>query len=364
MMLSVAEIEQRLRDQVQALALQLLPNARRDGNYLKVGSIQGEPGGSLVVHLNGTNQGLWSDYAGIDRGDMLDLIEATQGLADKGAAVAWAKEFLGLADEWTGPARQLSADEKAARAEEARVRLEARQAKDAEERAAKIRRAKGLFLSATPIAGSPAEHYLRGRLLDYAPLPAWPGALRFHPEVWNKEHRVKVPAMVAAIYLADGTQVATHRTYLQEVRGRWTKLDSPNAKMVLGPMWGGFVPINKGSSRKPMRDMIAGEPVFVTEGIEDAIVVRMKRPEARIVSAISLGNMGGIVLPEAAKVLRLVCDRDEKLAAQEALERSIAAQQARGLTVELVMPPAGIKDMNDWLRGMPAATASSGRRSA
>lgn len=355
MMLSVSDIAQRLRDQVQALALQLLPNARREGNYLKVGSVQGEPGGSLVIYLAGSQQGTFRDFAGTDHGDMLDLIEITQGLADKGAAVGWAKEFLGIADEWTPEARRAAPEELARRAEEMRARGEARAAKDAEEKAAKIRGAKALYLKGGPIAGTPAERYLLGRGLTKQPLAEWPGVLRFHPEVYNKEHRVKLPAMLAAIYLADGTHVATHRTYLQQVNGRWGKLDSANAKKVLGPMWGGFVPINKGSSGKSMRHMPAGEPVFVTEGIEDALVVRMKRPEARIVSSVTLGNMGAIVLPSngsgGGRVLRLVCDRDEKVKAQEALERSIAAQQARGLTVELVMPPVGFKDLNDWLLG-------------
>lgn len=363
-MLSVADIEQKLRDRVDSLALQLLPNARKDGNYLKVGSIQGEPGGSLVIHLQGQNQGLWSDYAGTDRGDMLDLIERTQGLADKGAAVAWAKDFLGLADEWTGPARQLSPEEKEQRAEEARARAEERAAKEAEEKTAKIRGAKALYLHrlSAPIAGTPVERYLIGRGLTRGKLPDWPGVLRFHPEVYNKRLQVKVPAMLAAIYLADGTHVATHRTFLQEVRGQgshttWGKLDVEKPKMVLGPMWGGFVPINKGSSRKSMRHMAEGEPIYVTEGIENALVVRMKKPEARIVCAVSLGNIGAMVLPAAARRLIVCADRDLKPAAQEALELSIAAQQARGIHVGLVMPPVGYNDLNDWLLGKRAMPA-------
>ena len=70
----------------------------------------------------------------------------------------------------------------------------------------------------------------------------------------------------------------------------------------------------------------------------------------RIVAAISLANMGGIVLPPAARKLVLVCDRDTKPKAQEALERAIARQQARGLDVQLVLPPPPHKDMNDWLK--------------
>ena len=81
-------------------------------------------------------------------------------------------------------------------------------------------------------------------------------------------------------------------------------------------------------------------------------------PAARIVAAISLPNMGGIVLPATAKRVVLVCDRDEGARAQEALERSIAAQQARGLTVERVLPPVGIKDINDWVRALARGRAA------
>ena len=151
-----------------------------------------------------------------------------------------------------------------------------------------------------------------------------------------------------AIYRADGAQIGTHRTFLQNGRRGWSKIDSPNAKMVLGNMWGGFIPIQKGSSGKPMAKMAEGEPVYVTEGIEDALVVRMMKPEARIIAAIALGNVGAIVLPPAARRLVIVADRDTKAKAQEQLERSIAQQQARGLDVRLVMPPVGIKDMNEW----------------
>jgi phage/plasmid primase-like uncharacterized protein len=360
-MIDVADIEQRLRDDVKALAQHLLPNAKVDGNYLKVGSVQGETGQSMVIFLSGARKGKWEDFAGGDYGDMLDLIQATKRLPGKGDAVAWAKQWLGIADAWTPASRGPSPDELRQQAAEQRARVEQQQQAEAAERAAKIRGAKSLYLNpgSLPIAGTPAEWYLRSRLLE--PLESgWPGALRFNPEVWCKAERVKLPTMLAPIYLADGSQVATHRTYLQlcDRRG-WCKIDSGNAKMVLGPMGGGFVPINKGASGKSMRHMLPGEPVYVTEGIEDAITVRMKKPEARIICAITLGNIGAIVLPEAAQRLIIVADRDENVKAQEALERAIARQQARGLEVGIVMPPKGVKDFNDWLRA-----GASGRGAA
>jgi hypothetical protein len=183
--------------------------------------------------------------------------------------------------------------------------------------------------------------------------------------VWCRAEGTKIPALLAPIYLADGTHVATHRTFLQRCARRgWSKIDSPNAKMVLGPMWGGFVPVNKGASGKPMAKMPAGEPVYLTEGIEDALVVRMTRPETRIVAAISLPNIGGIVLPEAARRLVVCCDRDDNAKAIAQLERGIAAQQARGLEVRIVMPPEPHKDLNDWLLALIATARGQRERRA
>lgn len=362
-MLTVGDIEQRLRDRVEQLAGELLPAARRDGNYLKVGSVMGEAGQSLAIELAGSGKGWWRDYAGTDHGDMLDLIRATRGLADKGAAVAWAKQWLGIDDSWERgkPAAKIDPAEMAKRAEEARSRAEERQQRESAERAQKIKRARGLFLSGEAIEGSPAEAYLQGRSLDAGATGKWPRSLRFHPEVWCREERCKIPALLAMIVTADGNHVATHRTYLQQVRGSWTKIDSPNSKMVLGPMGGGFVPISKGVSGKPMAKIPEGEPVHVAEGIEDCLVLRMKKPEARIVAAISLGNLAAMVLPSAARRLVIAADRDDNARAVDLLERAIAAQQARGIEVRLVLPPPPHKDLNDWLRAEMRA-AERGRR--
>ncbi|KUR80925.1 toprim domain-containing protein [Novosphingobium sp. FSW06-99] len=350
-LLSVTEIERELRANALAIGRQCLPGAVEEGSHLCAGSIAGEPGQSLKLAIRGDSKGWWRDYAGTDGGDMLDLIMATQGCRSKGEAVAIAKQWLGKDDDF-GRVRHAppSADELAARAERLRLIQEREAAKAAQTRTAKIKGARALYLHALArgIAGTPVEAYLQGRGLRAG--DRWPGALRFHPEVYNKELGDKAPAMLAPMFLADGTHVATHRTWLQPCARRgWTKLDVGSPKMVIGPMRGAFVPINKGASGKPMSAMPEDEPVYMTEGIEDAIVVRMARPEARIICAVNLPNMGMVVLPAAARRLTIVADRDTKPTAIDALERAIAAQQARGLDVRLVMPPVGFKDLNEWL---------------
>lgn len=354
-MISVAEIAERINGCAGELAPELLPNGRRAGTrWMFSGIADTGNSESAWVHLSGAKIGKWFDMGnaapGEDKGDMLDLLRLKLGLADPASAIAEAKRRLGIHDEFRpGVRREISPEERARRADEARQRAEVREAEDAAEREQKAKRARALFLSAGPIGRTPASLYLQRRGIACPSGADWPGAIRFHAEVWCKPERCKVPAMLSAIYRADGVQIGTHRTFLQLCPQRgWIKIDSPNAKMVLGNMWGGFIPINKGASGKSMRHMLEGEPVYVTEGIEDALVVRMMKPEARIIAAISLPNIGGILLPPAAKRIVVVADRDTNERALAQQERSIGQQQARGMDVSLVMPPPPHKDVNDW----------------
>lgn len=364
-LLTVDQIAQRLNAMAESLAPQLLPNGHRSGtNWMASGIADTGQTASLYVHLCGEKIGHWSDAGGAapgeEHGDMLDLLRLKRGLGSVGDAVAEAKTILGIVDAPRATAR-LSAEHRRARDEERRAfaeagrrELAARQEKEAETLALRIRRAKALFLSGHGIADTPADWYLRGRGLE--PVAAregepasWPGALRFHAQVWCADEKVKVPAMLAAFYTAAGEQVATHRTFLMATNARgWVKIDSAAAKKTLGPMSGAFIPISKGESGKSIRHMAEGEAVYVAEGIEDALTARMIRPNYRIVCAGSLANMGAMVLPPQAKELVIIGDRDPGEKAQAALERVIGRQQARGLRVRIALPPVGIKDFNAW----------------
>jgi len=349
---TVAEIEQDLRDNVLSVARQCLPGGREEGNYYTAGDLQGGPGGSLVVYLRGAKQGLWRDYAADVGGDMLDLIQQTQGLAGKGAAVALAKEWLGIDDGWAGRVTTISPEERAARARHLATIKARRDREMTEARVKAIKQARGIYLNrnARPIAGTPAETYLlgRGRLPNVE--GAWPGALRFCAEVYQKDTKRKEPAMLAPVYLPNGELVACHRTYLQPCARRgWTKLDVPKPKLVLGKAWGGFIPISKGASGKSMAKMTAEEAVYMAEGIEKCLAIREIRPEYRVVAGVSLGNMGAIVFPPHVRRLVIVADRDDNDSAVNALERAIAQQQSRIEDVRLVFPPAPFKDFDEWV---------------
>lgn len=359
------------------LAPELLPNGRRAGNkWMFSGIADTGQSESAWVNLSGARIGHWVDMgncaAGEEKGDMIDLIRLRLGLDQRGAFQE-ARRRLGL--PVSGERVVLSQAEKQRRAEEARRRAAAREAEEAAEFERKAKRARQLWLGARPLVGTPGEFYLRGRgLLPGLPAsgkPGWPNSLRFAAEVWHGGIGGKLPAIVACIYTAQGVQIGTHRIFLQHdpSRNQWGKLQAANAKMVLGNFWGGFIPINKGSSGKGMAEMPEGEPIYVCEGPEDAVAIRMIKPEARIICSVSLPNIGALVLPPQARSLVIVADRDDKPQAQDALERAIARQQARGIAVGLVMPPAEVggipvKDINDWVRAIARAGGQRQGRAA
>lgn len=92
-----SEIAQRLADRVIDVAHHLLPSGKREGAEWRVGSVNGEKGQSLGVHLKGEKAGVWCDFSTGETGDLLDLWRAVRG-CDMGTALAEAKSYLGIAD--------------------------------------------------------------------------------------------------------------------------------------------------------------------------------------------------------------------------------------------------------------------------
>src|ERR1700732_3180154 len=92
---SPREISRMLAERVDQLVADLLPAGHREGAEWRCGSVAGEPGDSLGVHLTGSKPGIWGDFAGGGAGDALDLVRAVLGLS-MGEALAWSRRWLGL----------------------------------------------------------------------------------------------------------------------------------------------------------------------------------------------------------------------------------------------------------------------------
>lgn len=89
------QISRMLAERAESIATSLFPNGQREGAEWCVGSVDGEKGKSLKVHLRGDKAGKWADFATGQGGDLLDLYCAVKG-ADLPTALKWAKELLSI----------------------------------------------------------------------------------------------------------------------------------------------------------------------------------------------------------------------------------------------------------------------------
>jgi hypothetical protein len=256
-----------------------------------------------------------------------------------------------------------------------RERRERANEADAERRR---RNAKNLWLTSAPGLGTPAQQYLEGRGIDFAKLGRFPGAIRYRHDLKNGETSKELPAMLTAIHGPDGF-MAVHRTWLEHDGRGWKKARLDRPKMVLGDFYGGSMPLWKGATRKTLAEAPAGSPIALSEGIEDALSVACADPDLRVHAAVSIDNIGNVVLPPQVGDLIVLCQRDQDVRDMAALaarrrgdekdaahhERAaeqIAAALLRAITkqrkaapdraVRCAWPAQAFKDFNDELRGV------------
>ena len=92
---SFKEIAARLAHEAERVAQYLLPRGKKEGQEWCVGSIRGEEGKSLKIHLTGHKAGVWSDFAAGLSGDMLELWRSVKGLSPH-ETINEAKAWLGI----------------------------------------------------------------------------------------------------------------------------------------------------------------------------------------------------------------------------------------------------------------------------
>lgn len=321
------------------------PGVAADGRQLwRMYNLDGGAGTGLVINRTGARAGSWHDFFNHAHGSVLDLWMAAIRESDFRKACAEAARYLG--DPATLAALEAAPD---------RPQRERAATDEAEKRR---RMATRLFLEARPLAGSPAERYLIGRGLRVGALPRPPGALRFHPGLrcpeTFRETGLLRPAMVAMVTGAAGAQIALHRTFLDILPdGRVTKArDMRKAKQSFGPVGGGFIPLSRGGSGRRWPDMPEGEPVHVTEGIEDGLAVALCAPAARVVAAISMDNIAALPVPPSGAGL-VLCAQNDRPETLESFAR--VAEKARARMPALVVrPPQGRKDWADWAQALAA----------
>ena len=95
---SFKDIASRLAQDAERVAFYLLPAGKRKGHEWCVGSVRGEEGESLKIHLAGHKAGVWSDFSEGGSGDLLELWRQVRGL-NSHEAINEAKTWLGIKEE-------------------------------------------------------------------------------------------------------------------------------------------------------------------------------------------------------------------------------------------------------------------------
>jgi len=313
---SVREIVDHLTGHAVALCHFLLPNGRREGAEWRVGSVQGEAGKSLGVHLAGEKIGIWSDFAGGSSGDLLDLIQACQGL-DKGGAVSWAKDWLSIGDGTVASLRPWprTQSNEPPRQDNSNGRL-----------------ALEIWHASQPAAGTLVETYLRARRI-VLPVPA---TLRYHPGLLHSPTGLVLPAMVAAVTNWPSRDVTgVLRTFLRMDGGDKAPVSEP--KMTLGPLGVGAV-----------RLAPAQPAIGLAEGIETALSA-MQLFEISVWAALG-SRMDRVELPE--EVIGVHVFGDNGKPGHDAAEKAAATFTDQGRRVALRFPPPEFGDWNNALQAL------------
>jgi hypothetical protein len=311
--LSVADIVRCLADRIEALVLDLLPNGRREGGEWRCGSVAGEKGCSMAVHLAAAKAGVWADFADDKRGDALDLVMAVVGLS-KGEAVQWAKRWLGL--EHGKPALSIRSTPAATPKPPEMPPGDARW--------------RYPWSTAKPIAGTLAETYLAARRLRFD--DAQGRVLRFSEARWRQNPAGEIeihPALLALLRDAHtGERCGIINIYLQPDGS--DRICDAKGKTVAGRAKGAAVMLS------PFCNVTAG--LTICEGTETGIALLMDGLAPVWACGGMLGSfpvIGGI---EAITIAADADKPDERKASAVAVRWHQAGRE-----VAIVKPPAG-----DW----------------
>ena len=93
------EVKAELALNAEGVCQLLLPNGRRKANEWHIGSVDGEAGSSMRVHLGDGKAGLWADFSSGEKGsNLLELWRVVKGVTFK-EALDEAREYLGVRTE-------------------------------------------------------------------------------------------------------------------------------------------------------------------------------------------------------------------------------------------------------------------------
>ena len=309
MISDAADLARRLARNAEAVCHHYLSNGRRSGRYWIIGDVMNTPGRSLYIRLQGPDYGpgaagKWTDAATGERGDLLDLIRLNRDLDRLADAIDEARNFLALPrSASSSPAHPSHGPPCASGSSEA---------------------ARRLFAAARPVAGTPAEAYLRARHITAS--LHWP-ALRYHPSVYYRDSTEapleQWPGLLAAVTDPAGTITGIQRTWLD--RRRPAKAPLPDPRRALGYLLGNGVRFGK-----------AADILAAGEGIETMLALKSVLPLLPMIAGLSANHLAALDL--APTLRRLYVARDNDAAGLYASNRLHQRGNAIGLDVRDLLP--------------------------
>ena len=193
------------------------------------------------------------------------------------------------------------------------------------DKAHKGEQARKVWANAHPIAGTPAETYLRRRNIDIG----LPDCLRF-ARLWFAG-KVR-PMLIAAVAGPDNRVQAIHRIVLKD-DGTKADLDDGKVKFSLGPVMGGAIRLTD-----------AANGMVVCVGIEDGLTLLQQQAQAVWVVT------GDVALPSVqlpVGVRSVVVAHDNDASGKAAGKKAADILASEGRQVRLIQPLLGFKDFNE-----------------
>jgi hypothetical protein len=318
------DLSRLLAARVDALVLDVLPGGHREGHEWRCGSVGGEAGDSLGVHLTGTKAGVWSDFSTDQKGDALDLVRAVYGFSMV-EAIGWSRHWLGIDDG--GAAMP--------------VRRAAAPASTPTEPLPCPNHCRKAWSAARPIIGTRAETYLAARGLQSNDADGL--ALRFaegHPRrnpPGELEHHPALIALLSDIHTGEPSGLIN--VYLRP--DGTDRLRDPKGKTSWGRAAGSAVMLS------PFDDVTMG--LVICEGVETGISLLMA-DLAPVWCCGGAGNLAAFPVLNGIEALTIAADADEP--GQKAAEAVAIRWQEAGREAVVIAPPVG-----DWADGCRERTA-------
>jgi hypothetical protein len=323
------EISRMLADRIEPLCRELLPNGRAEFGNWRVGSLNGEPGGSFSIKLK-HRPGQWCDFATNERGDALNLVRAVLG-CDMAGALDWSRQWLGLGSLTNGRQRPPIDDEARRKRDADRAISEAT---EREQDAKRLLYVAAIWNGAGPIAGTNGEGYLarRGIVLDDVPDG---GGLRWHPTCpWG----VGTAPCIVARY-TDAVTFEPRGIWRRPITGEKPKALGPTARCVIR-LW---------PDDMIERGIVLGEGVETT--LAAAIRITHRGTYLRPAWAAGFaGNMAAFPALPGIEVLTLLVDNDENGRGQAAAVECASRWADTGKEVIRLTPGECGADFNDLVK--------------